>query len=130
MVLLGASLFGVSILANSTSNYLSKRFWPQKPDKSEDGISLATIRQSSLQPEAKGSLKRNDSEFSLGLNRTESFDNIVDTLGPLCIFPLCDTGEAIWGAGEYVAKIIIGLVLVRTAFQASGRAIPQNWKIW
>ena len=81
-----------------------------------------------LETENGGSLKRNDSEFSLGLNRSESFDNMVSTLGPLCIFPLCDTGEAIWNAGEYTAKIVLAALIAKTIYEATNSMAPNLLK--
>lgn len=81
-----------------------------------------------LETENGGSLKRNDSEFSLGLTRSESFDNIVSTLGPLCIFPLCDTGEALWGAGEYAAKIVLAALVAKTIYEATNSMAPNLLK--
>jgi hypothetical protein len=135
MFLVGGTLFVGSIS--------SARLWTElfgvrtspgaegKEKKIIDIVSLSDVKSSTgtvLETDNGGSMKRNDSEFSLGLTRSNSFDATVSTLGPLCIFPLCDAGEAVWGAGEYAAKFIFVLLIAKTVFEASGGSLQTYLK--
>lgn len=128
MLTVGGALFAGSVVTPICLKFVLESFEKAR----QSGCGLSTHESStgesvlSLAVEGGGSLKRNDSEFSLGLNRTESFDNIVDTLGPLCIFPLCDTGEAIFRAGEIIAKSVLLVLLGKTLFEA----VKSGAKIW
>lgn len=52
---------------------------------------------------------RNDSEFSLGLNRNASFEDEVNTLGPMCA-----PGQILCRTGNYA--VVVGSVAVFVAY--------------
>ena len=119
--MLGGSLFAASVTAGFLRR-LTCSLPPTEPRQERIELSDVTKKETIvLETEGGGSMKRNDSEFSLGLTRSESFDETVNTLGPLCIFPLCDTGEALWGIGEYTAKIFFAVIVCKAAFDVTGR---------
>ncbi len=61
---------------------------------------------------------RNDSEYSLGLNRSESFENLVTSIGPLC-----SSGKMIWMLLQFSLKgltvIAIGRILVSLSIESN-----------
>lgn len=127
MLLIGGALFVGSITLQFTSSAVSELFGsskksPRSREENENLIDLSVMKDKAgtvLETESGASMKRNDSEFSLGLTRSSSFDETVSTLGPLCIFPLCDAGEAIWSAGEYGAKVILAVIVAKALYETN-----------
>ena len=60
-------------------------------------------------------IPRNDSEFSLGLNRSESFENLATTLGPMC-----STGQGLWLAGDYLLRGFVFIMIGKALLDLSG----------
>ncbi len=59
-------------------------------------------------------IKRNESEFSLGLNRSESFENLATSLGPLC-----STGQGVWFICELGFKIFVVVMVGKVMIEMS-----------
>ena len=133
--MLASILFVGSVSLPASRSFLSKYIYARSQAGQNDDniIQLADIddinqNQLNIKNKNNGSIKRNDSEFSLGLTRSNSFDNIATSLGPLCIFPLCDTGEAIWKVSERVAKCIVILSVAKVLYETSGKSLNGIWK--
>ena len=59
-------------------------------------------------------IKRNESEFSLGLNRSESFENLATSLGPLC-----SAGQGVWFICELGLKVLVVVMVGKVMVELS-----------
>jgi hypothetical protein len=73
---------------------------------SRDDSSGATLTTENLVAKKGSNIKRNFSEFSLGLSRSLSVNKDLSTLGPLC-----DSGQVFLQVTNYSLRAVIGIAI-------------------
>ena len=110
----GCPIVGPSLFVATSFFSVLRQFYLKNKNNNYKLVSMEIDTVMEAVPEkvvVENPIVRNDSEYSLGLNRSESFENLVTSIGPLC-----SSGQAIWLFTQYSLKglaiVMIGKLLV------------------